>query len=127
MPASSLPTYDLVIQAGDDRDFVVTWLPDGEVPDLAGAAADMQVSWNKGLLADGSLVAAGGVSLASADDEIEFDTETGDVTVHLAAASTVLIPAISSCVYQLRVTTADNVKTTIASGRLTALRGLIDE
>lgn len=117
-------TNDLTIRAGDDYTYVVTWLPDGVATDLTGATADMRVAWSRYPATGNTRFAAGAVDFSTTDDTIEIDVEANTITVIMSDASTALMLA-PEATYQLRVD-IDGVKTTIASGRVTVLRSLLD-
>lgn len=118
-------TYDLSIRAGDDHTFVVTWLPDGIATDLTGATAEMRIAWARYPATGALRIAAGEVDFTSAAGDITIDETANTFTVELPDEVTATIP-VAEAVYQLRVD-IDGVKTTIASGKVTVLRNLIDE
>jgi tRNA threonylcarbamoyladenosine modification (KEOPS) complex Pcc1 subunit len=111
--------FNLVVQAGDDNEFVVTWRPtDADtVPDLVDATAEMKAVWT-GSEAE--------LSLTSAASDIAIDTEGGILTITLSAADTADLPAGPGGWYQLRVTDGDTLKTTVAYGKFTVLKSLLD-
>ena len=117
-------TYDLTIRRGDDYTFVWKWLPGGFPTDLAAATAQMKIAWAR-YPATGSLqIEAGSVELDTAGGDIVIDNVAHTITVVLTDAITQAIIGTES-IYQLRVDVS-GVKTTIASGRLVALRNVID-
>lgn len=118
-------TYDLTIRAGDDHTFVVTWLPDGVEADLTGATAEMKIAWVRYPSTGATKILPGSVSVATETGEITIDAAENTVTVELTDELTSQIPTAEAA-YQLRVD-IDGVKTTIASGRVSVLRNLIDE
>jgi hypothetical protein len=117
--AGDMGLFNLVVQAGDDNEFVVTWRPvDSEtVPDLDGATAAMKVTWT------GSETV---LDLTSGAGDIAIDTEDGILTVTMSAADTADLPTTVVGWYQLRVTDGDTLKTTIAYGKFTVLKSLLD-
>lgn len=117
-------TYDLLLRAGDDYTFVVTWLPDGLTTDLTGATADMKIAWARYPATGNVQIPAGSVEFTTETGDIEIDNTAHTVTVNMDDAITSAILATESQ-YQLRVD-IDGVKTTIASGRVVTQRNLID-
>lgn len=111
--------FNLVVQAGDDNEFVVTWRPvDSEtVPDLVGATAEMKATWT-----DSDTV----LDLTSTAGDIAIDTEDGVLTITLSATDTAPLPTASAGWYQLRITDGDSLKTTIAYGKFKVLKSLLD-
>jgi len=117
-------TYDLLLRAGDDYTFVVTWLPDGLSVDLSTATAEMTIAWPRYPATGTQIIAAGSVEFSTDDDTIVIDNAAHTVTVEMDDAITSAILSTESN-YQLRVD-IDGVKTTIASGRVVTQRNLID-
>lgn len=97
--------------------------PDGSPIDLTGASALLEVKDVPGGRI--TCATASGIASASVSDGITFTASAGQINLNIAPAKTKLFN-YPRAAYQLQLTTAGGVKTTLLTGWFVVNAGVID-